>query len=160
MRLPDGKIVLCLPWLPWLPWLPILLVLSCGSQANVQGSGQHYIYPTKQEKGAGKKATKDLTASPWVNSTPPPSVADAKKVPSKNYFIVHVDKDGVIHLGDRAVTEPEFITAAKKARQEFPGVTAILFVDSGITQGIHMSAQLSNIGYKNVQIFYPTATNR
>ncbi len=152
MRLPDGNIAL---------WLPILLVLSCGSQASIQESGQHTIYPTKQEKGAGKKAVKDLTSSPWVTGTPPPGAADAMKVQNKNYFIAHVDKEGVIYLGDdRAVTEPEFISAAKKARQELPGVTAILFVDSGITQGIHLSAELSNIGYKNVQIFYPTATNR
>ncbi|MFH1437164.1 MAG: hypothetical protein ABIJ56_15765 [Pseudomonadota bacterium] len=151
MRLPDGNIVLL---------LPMLLVLSCGPGATIQGSDRHTIYPVMQEKGTGKKVAKDLSSSPWVTSTPPPSAADANKAQNKNYFIVHVDKEGVIHLGDRAVTEPEFLKAAKQARQELPGVTAILFVDSGITQGIHLSAQLSDIGYKNVQIFYPTATNR
>lgn len=151
MRLPDGKIIVLLCF---------SFSASCGAGRMQQSSeGEGYIYPVKGSKNTVKKA-KNTATNPWVSKTPPPDFSSLQKTENKNFFVAFVDKKGQIHINDTVITEQEFLAAAKNALEAMPDVTAILLIESGFIQGIHLSAELSDIGYKNVQIYYPTATNR
>ncbi len=93
-----------------------------------------------------------------------PGTTIEREYPTQNgkqmVFLVHVDREGILYIKDRSVTEDQFLDLAKNALKESEDTVAILFVESGIVQGIHLSAQLSRLGYRHVQVFYPTATNR
>jgi hypothetical protein len=149
MRLPHGYIAGALA----------LLAAACGPGKNQPPpAGGGYIYPVKDSPGQTKTAKQKDAAMPWVSSEPLPDF-DSSGSGDRTVFIARVDKEGLIHLGGSIVTEEKYLEEAGKALHVVPGVTAVLLVESGITQGIHLSAELSGLGYKNVQIYYPTATN-
>jgi hypothetical protein len=146
MRLPHGHIAVAL----------VLMTAWCGPGRNQPPpAGGGNIYPAKDSAGQAKKSD---SAMPWVSTEPLPDF-DASVNGNRTVFLARVDKEGLIHLGGSIVTEEKYLEEAGKALDVVPGVTAVLLVESGITQGIHLSAQLSAVGYKNVQIYYPTATS-
>ncbi len=150
MRLPHGIIAGA---------LAVAVLASCGPAKNrPPPAGGGYIYPVKDSPEKTKTVKGGDAAMPWVSSEPLPDF-DASGDGNKTVFIARVDKEGLIHLGGSIVTEEKYLEEARKALEVVPGVTAVLLVESGITQGIHLSAELSGVGYKNVQIYYPTATN-
>jgi hypothetical protein len=153
MRLPDRAITAL---------AAAILVISCGpSRApSVPGETGGTIYPVKDERVGQSQPSSPAPAYPWTSSAPPPNPETVDGAQGKNVFAARVDEEGLIHLGDSIVTEDQFLLAAKEALGESEDLVAVLFVESGIIQGIHLSAELSKLGYRNVQIFYPTATNR
>ena len=97
------------------------------------------------------------------SSTSAPSrTADAEPLPSilddPGYFVVFVDESGSLFLGDIPVQEEEMLSQARERLVQNPDVKALLFVRSSQIQGIHLTARLSEVGYKNVAVYYPTAT--
>ena len=150
MRLPHGCIAGALA----------LLAAACGPGKNQPPpAGGGYIYPVKGSSDKAKTAESKDAAMPWVSSEPLPDFDSSGSGDSRTVYIARVDKEGLIHLAGSIFTEEKYLEEAGKALDVVPGVTAVLLVESGITQGIHLSAQLSGLGYKNVQIYYPTATN-
>jgi len=144
MRLPVRDIALA---------LGLLAAAACGAGSVPSGSGN--IYPSKNSPAAGKKPSHPM---PWTSAEVPDFEA-LEGSGNINYFVAHIDKEGTIHLGDAVVTEEQYMAEARKALETVPDVVAVLLIESGMMQGIHLSAELSGIGYKNVQIYYPTTTN-
>jgi hypothetical protein len=132
--------------------LCLLAAAACGAGSVPSGSGN--IYPSKNSPAGAKKPSHPM---PWTSAEVPDFEA-LEGSGGTNCFVAHVDKDGTIHLGEAVVTEEEYLTEAKKALETVPDVVAVLLIESGMMQGIHLSAELSGIGYKNVQIYYPTTT--
>jgi len=78
----------------------------------------------------------------------------------KDVIFATVDKEGMIHFEGKTITEEEFISLCREKLRQSKISSAILLVESGMIQGIHLAGMLSKIGYHNVEIYYPTATNR
>lgn len=149
MRLPHNLIAVGLA----------LMAAWCGpGKSRPPPAGGGYIYPVKESPGQAKKTGSKDATMPWVSSGPLPDFESSGADGNRTVFIAHVDKEGLIHLAGSIVTEEKYLEEARKALEVVPDVTAVLLVESGITQGIHLSAELSAAGYKNVQIYYPTAT--
>jgi len=73
-------------------------------------------------------------------------------------FVVFVAEDGGISVGGVHMTEEEMLGKAAERILEDPATRAILLVSSSQIQGIHLTARLADKGYKNVAVYYPTAT--
>lgn len=89
---------------------------------------------------------------------PPPGEPPRTVFDDPDYLVVIVNESGSIFLDDVAVTEEQMIGEARARLMENPDLKAILLVGSSQIQGIHLTARLSEVGFKNVTVYYPTAT--
>ena len=73
-------------------------------------------------------------------------------------IVVFVNEEGSLFLDDEAVTEAQLIEEARERLLQNPDMKAALYVRSSQIQGIHLTALFSEAGYKNVVVYYPTAS--
>jgi len=118
------------------------------------------IYPTADAKTPAKAAAaaQAAPAVTWTGADAPPAQAQAGQ--QKGFFVAHVDKEGIVRVKGTVVTEEQLAAEAEAFLDATKDAVAVLFVETGVMDGIRLSALLAGAGYKNVQVFYPTATNR
>ena len=75
-----------------------------------------------------------------------------------SYIVVFVNDEGSLFLDEDAVTEDQLIEEARSRLLENSDMKAVLYVSSSQTQGIHLTILFSEAGYRNVVVYYPTAT--
>jgi hypothetical protein len=87
-----------------------------------------------------------------------PTVGNSFSEEGKDVFVIQVAADGKIYRNGIEVTEDELKQEALLWFMENAGVKALMFVRSSQIQGIHLTSILSEAGFKNVTVYYPTAT--
>ncbi len=75
-----------------------------------------------------------------------------------SYIVVFVNEEGSVFLDEEPVTEEQLVEEARSRLQENPDMKAVLYVSSSQIQGIHLTILFSEAGYRNVVVYYPTAT--
>ena len=75
-----------------------------------------------------------------------------------DYIVVFVNAEGSLFLDEEAVTEEQLIDEARGRLLENSNMKAVLYVSSSQIQGIHLTVLFSQAGYKNVVVYYPTAS--
>ena len=73
-------------------------------------------------------------------------------------IVVFVNDEGSLFLDDEPVTEAQLVEEARDRLSQNSAMKAVLYVRSSQIQGIHLTALLAEAGYKNVVIYYPTAS--
>jgi len=75
-----------------------------------------------------------------------------------SYIVAFVNEEGSLFLDEEPVTEDQLIEEARSRLLENAGMKAVLYVSSSQIQGIHLTILFSEAGYRNVVVYYPTAT--
>jgi len=75
-----------------------------------------------------------------------------------SYIVVFVNEEGSLFLDEEAVTEEQLVDEARSRLVDDPDMKAVLYVRSSQIQGIHLTILFSEVGYKNVVVYYPTAS--
>jgi biopolymer transport protein ExbD len=109
-------------------------------------------------QGCGARRSNPETGAPAGPRTEeaPPSVSSASAL--EDVFVVEVSRDGRIFLAGGEVTRGQLEQEALSWVMDHSEPRAILFVSSSQMQGIQLTALLSEVGFSNVTVYYPTAT--
>jgi hypothetical protein len=106
-----------------------------------------------------------LTLTSCGPRKPPVQPSDNAAIPQPvtllgdpDYIVVFVNEEGSLFLGEEAVTEEQLVEEARRRLLENPDIKAVLYVSSSQIQGIHLTILFSEAGYKNVVVYYPTAS--
>jgi hypothetical protein len=96
---------------------------------------------------------------------PPVQPAELEPIPQPqtlladpSYIVVFVNEEGSLFVGEEAVTEEQLVEEARTRLLDNPDMKAVLYVSSSQIQGIHLTILFSEAGYKNVVVYYPTAS--
>jgi hypothetical protein len=125
--------------------------------------GSNPLAPTARLLAGSLLAASLLAAAcgPAAKQAPPPheeGTIPGSVFEDPSYLVILVDAEGTIRVDDQVLLEEQMLDLARERLAGNPDVKAILLVGSSQIQGIHLTARLSEVGYRNVTVYYPTAT--